>query len=72
MIQIPIQSVQRDPEYYPNPEKFDPERFDEKNKSHRSPYTFLVFGEGPRYCIGKWDDTVFIVVENKILFSGAL
>ncbi|XP_063913777.1 probable cytochrome P450 6a14 [Zophobas morio] len=49
---IPIMGIQHDPEYYPNPEKFDPERFSEANKSKRRPCTFLPFGDGPRNCIG--------------------
>lgn len=45
--------LHHDPEYYPNPEKFDPERFSEENKSKRPAYTYLPFGDGPRICIGK-------------------
>lgn len=50
---IPIFAIQRDPKYYPDPEKFDPERFSEENKHNIVPYTFLSFGAGPRNCIGK-------------------
>lgn len=53
-VNIPLQGIQRDPDYYPDPEKFDPERFSEENKSKLTPYSFLVFGEGPRLCIGMY------------------
>lgn len=46
--------IQMDPEYYPNPDKFDPDRFSDENKSAVDPYTFLPFGIGPRNCIGNY------------------
>ncbi|XP_033339723.1 cytochrome P450 6k1 isoform X3 [Megalopta genalis] len=49
---IPIYGLHHDPEYYPNPATFDPERFTEENKRSRPPFTYLPFGEGPRNCIG--------------------
>lgn len=52
-IQVSIAGIHHDPDYYPDPEKFDPERFTEENKSKRPPFSFLAFGEGPRICIGK-------------------
>ncbi|KAI4459292.1 cytochrome p450 [Holotrichia oblita] len=44
--------IHRNEEYYPDPMKFDPERFTDENKASRSNYTWMPFGEGPRICIG--------------------
>ncbi|XP_019565200.3 cytochrome P450 9e2-like [Aedes albopictus] len=49
---IPTQGLHMDPQYYPNPEKFDPERFNDENKANVNPMTYLPFGIGPRNCIG--------------------
>lgn len=37
-------SIQNDPKYFKDPEKFDPERFNEENKKNILPGTFLPFG----------------------------
>ncbi|KAF2894715.1 hypothetical protein ILUMI_11460 [Ignelater luminosus] len=60
---IPIYPLHRDPKYYPNPEKFDPERFNNENKSSISPFTYLPFGVGPRGCIG----SRFALLEVKLI-----
>lgn len=52
MVEIPSQVVHYNPEYYPDPEKFDPERFMPENKDKLVPYTYLAFGLGPRNCVG--------------------
>lgn len=50
---IPVLGIQRDPNYYQDPEKFDPERFSLENKPTVQDCTYLPFGEGPRNCIGR-------------------
>lgn len=52
-ITIPIFGLHRDPSIYPDPDRFDPERFNEDKIAARHPYTYLPFGEGPRICIGE-------------------
>lgn len=49
---IPAYNIHRDPDFYPDPEKFDPERFSPEAVQSRDPYTYLPFGQGPRNCIG--------------------
>lgn len=52
VVVIPIYPMHYDPEWFPEPKKFNPERFLPENKNSIHPYTFLPFGEGPRNCIG--------------------
>ena len=49
---FPIFLLHRNPEYWPNPDQFDPERFNPNEHSYPT-FAFLPFGEGPRNCIGK-------------------
>ncbi|KAK5638811.1 hypothetical protein RI129_013106 [Pyrocoelia pectoralis] len=51
-VSVSISGLHYDPEYHPDPEKFDPERFSEENKRKIKPFTYMPFGEGPRMCIG--------------------
>ncbi|CAB3254030.1 unnamed protein product [Arctia plantaginis] len=44
--------MQVDPQYFPDPMVFNPDRFLPENERNNTPFTFLPFGDGPRACIG--------------------
>lgn len=44
--------MHHDPKYFPDPERFDPERFSDENKHNIVPCSYTPFGIGPRNCIG--------------------
>jgi len=45
--------MQRDPRFFPDPERFDPDRFSENARKVRPQYSYFPFGGGPRVCIGE-------------------
>ncbi|KAK4876715.1 hypothetical protein RN001_009221 [Aquatica leii] len=49
---VPVYAWHRNPKYFKNPDKFDPERFSDKNKESIKSFTYFPFGIGPRHCIG--------------------
>ncbi|XP_038209648.1 cytochrome P450 9e2-like [Zerene cesonia] len=52
MIAVPLYGVHMDPDHYPEPEQFKPERFIRDGKLEKPSHLFLAFGAGPRNCIG--------------------
>jgi cytochrome P450 len=56
--------MHRDPRYFPDPLRFDPERFTAEAKSKRAKFTYFPFGAGVRQCIGEsfaWMEGVLVL-----------
>lgn len=54
----------RDPRFFPEPLRFDPERFLGEGKAQRSKFTYFPFGAGTRQCIGEsfaWMEGVLVL-----------
>ncbi|XP_011308571.1 cytochrome P450 9e2-like [Fopius arisanus] len=60
---LPIYALHRDPEFFPNPNEFYPERFLEDPKGTLHSPAYMPFGAGPRMCIGNR----FALLEIKVL-----
>jgi cytochrome P450 len=45
-------ALHRDPRFFEDPERFDPERFAAGWEARIPRYAYLPFGSGPRVCIG--------------------
>jgi cytochrome P450 len=55
----------RDARYFPDPERFDPERWSEEAASKIPRFAYLPFGGGPRVCIGR----AFAAMEATLLLA---
>lgn len=57
--------IHRRPDYWPDPERFDPLRFTQENSANRPRFAYLPFGGGPHQCIGN----NFALVEAQLIFA---
>jgi cytochrome P450 len=58
-------TLHRREEYFPEPDKFDPERFTLEREKRLPRYAFVPFGAGPRTCIGLH----FAMMEGHLLLA---
>lgn len=54
-VNLMIFHLNKDPNYFKDPEAFIPERFSDDNERHENAFVYVPFSAGPRNCIGAFD-----------------
>ncbi|XP_017749209.1 PREDICTED: phylloquinone omega-hydroxylase CYP4F2 [Rhinopithecus bieti] len=62
---LSVFGIHHNPTVWPDPEVYDPFRFDPENIKERSPLAFIPFSAGPRNCIGQ----TFAMAEMKVVLA---
>lgn len=67
---IPIIGYHMDPQYFPNPENYNPERFSDDNKKNIVPGSYIPFSIGPRNCVVYIDNFIafFFKINSKYIY----
>jgi cytochrome P450 len=65
LVLISPYAMHRRPDYFPNPERFDPTRFTPEAEQRLPRYAYIPFGGGPRICIGNH----FALMESHLVLA---
>ncbi len=64
-VRLPIYASHMNPDFFPDPEQFQPERFLKENEDKIIPFTYRPFSGGPRLCLGQR----FAMIEMKVCMA---
>lgn len=67
-VYLPILGFHMDEKYFPEPDRFNPDRFSPENRGNIVGGTYFPFGQGPRMCLGK----NFARIEGKSFLANLL
>jgi cytochrome P450 len=65
IVLVNVAGIHRRPDVFPDPGRFDPDRFTAEREKALPRYAYLPFGAGPRVCIGNH----FALMEGQILLA---